>query len=207
MGVITIGEKTCIEAPFDIFNFFKEKYAIKTFFETGTYMGSTSIRSASMFNKVITVELNNELFKKALEKFENLQLKNIIIYNNNSENIIKDYCNNAKESTVFWLDAHYSAGVTSGKDVPSPLLTELKSIMNSELEHFIIVDDVRFICINMSDSIHRYPSIIEITDAVKECGSKYEISIFNDCLFLIPKSKYNDFKEYIITQKYFSETV
>jgi tRNA G46 methylase TrmB len=201
MGMITVGTNIKLESPDKVFKFFKTNFNANIFFETGTYLGETTVKSSYIFEKVYTVELSKELFNNALTKFKNLDLKNIIIYNENSELITKQYCSNCKDRTVFWLDAHYSAGKTSGGDLENPLLKELEYILKSDTEHFIIIDDVRYILTNFQESICKFPNIVDISKVILEYNNdRYDISIFNDCIFLVPKYAFKKFKEFIVKE-------
>ena len=43
-----------------------------------------------------------------------------------------------KESCLFWLDAHYSGGVTGKSNVETPIVQELNILLNHSYFHHVI---------------------------------------------------------------------
>ena len=49
-----------------------------------------------------------------------------------------------REPCLFWLDAHYSEGITVKSDLNTPILEELKHIFAHTIRgHVILIDDAR----------------------------------------------------------------
>ena len=112
---------------------------IKTFIETGTYKGETSI-IASKFFDVHTIEINEKLYNEVKEKYKN---SNINFYFGDSVQILKKL-QEKPMSTMFFLDAHQSGNDTSNNGKNVPLLDELDIILkNNYYPCIIIIDDVR----------------------------------------------------------------
>lgn len=112
---------------------------IKTFIETGTYKGETSI-IASKFFTVYTIEINEERHIEAKEKYNH---SNINFYLGDSVEILKKFQENPMP-TMFFLDAHQSGNDTSNNGKNVPLLDELDIILkNNYYPCIIIIDDVR----------------------------------------------------------------
>lgn len=116
----------------------------KIFVETGTYHGDT-VKLALEFgyDQIHSVELNDELYTKAVEMFkDNSKVK--IWHGDSAEmltEIIKEIGN---EPATFWLDAHASGDLVGGKSGGTPVVDELKAIGESLCkEHSIFIDDRR----------------------------------------------------------------
>jgi hypothetical protein len=113
----------------------------KTFVETGTYYGDTAKWASTEFKTVFTIELSDYLYN--LTKNELLSKGNIIPKLGNSKNILSDILGETDSNIVFWLDGHYSGGITAGSDDPCPLREELKIIHKRNNDDIILIDDSR----------------------------------------------------------------
>ena len=108
-----------------------KKFNIKTFFETGTYHGGTAKIVSNYFDKVITIESNNESYNIALDNLKNIN--NCSLYLGNSPEIMDQQLKENNNSIFFFLDAHW--------DDYWPLLDELKIIKNKNLKPVIAIHD------------------------------------------------------------------
>ena len=135
-----------------------------TFVETGTYRGSTTMAMAKIFNKVFTIELQEFLFVEAKATFERNNFTNIQPLLGDSSEKLKDILGEIKGNSVFFLDGHWSGGITAKGNKDCPLLEELKIINSFSGKAVIIIDDYRLF------NTRRNEDWIEITDAsVTEC--------------------------------------
>jgi hypothetical protein len=112
--------------------------------ETGTYLGGTTELLATNSSNVISIEPEENLFKLARLKFANSP--NIRIINGTSEDVFPEIIPSLKGEISFWLDGHFSAGITFKGKKSTPIIDEL-SIIESQLSNFskvvIMIDDVR----------------------------------------------------------------
>jgi hypothetical protein len=85
-------------------------------------------------------------------------------------------------SALFWLDGHYSAGITGRGEEDCPIWGELASI-NGKLPHpyVIIVDDAR--CFGVNEG---YPTLGELRAYVSEKLPSHRMSVENDLIRIIP---------------------
>lgn len=122
-----------------------EKYGNgNVFVETGTYIGETvdMVLETKLFKTIHTIELNDELYKAANEKYA--KTKNVVLYHGDSIDCLKEIVASLAEPATFWLDAHASGHLVGGKSGGSPVLDELDIIASSPIkEHTIIIDDCR----------------------------------------------------------------
>ena len=133
---------------------FIKKYNITHYFETGTGEG-VSLEYASKYNfqKLYSVDLDEELFKRAENRFKNDE--RIILVNNYSTEAIKNLLPTIEnESTIlFFLDAHfpgadfhkvtYEESIRHHKQNAFPLEQELNLInqIRNLKNDIIIIDD------------------------------------------------------------------
>ena len=116
-----------------------------TFIETGTYKGEMVEALRNNFKALYTIEIDQTLFsdaKKRLEKY-----KNIKVLNGDSAEVLGEILKSQNENIIFWLDAHYSGGVTSMSNVHTPIEKELETIFRYEKDKnkkcYLLIDDAR----------------------------------------------------------------
>jgi hypothetical protein len=126
--------------------------------ETGTYMGDMSRTFAKLGYEVHTIEVSRTLSDVI---FPTLQSIGVHCYCGDSgvmlSKIMQKILNGGATKANFWLDGHWSGGITSrASDYETPIVNELNSIA-SYLPQFksvvIAIDDVR--CFGNNTS---YPS-------------------------------------------------
>ena len=80
---------------------------------------------------------------------------------------LKDVLAQENESCLFWLDAQFSAGVTTKGDKETPAENELAHILKHPLahEHVILIDDAR--CFTGKGD---YPSVQKLKDLTLSVG-------------------------------------
>jgi hypothetical protein len=170
-------------------NAYKEKYGLKILVETGTFMGETVEYFKNSFAKVISIELAEDLAKKAQKRFEND--RNVTIIQGDSGKVLKDLVEQAAEPFLFWLDGHYSSEFyvgdefikTGRTDVDTPVEEELRTILASDLKHVILIDDAR-----LFTGVSDYPSIPKLKRMVRRSGKNYEVRVENDIIRITPSN-------------------
>ena len=79
---------------------------------------------------------------------------------------------------LFWLDGHYSEGVTGKGDKETPIYEELSHIFDSEGRgHVVIIDDAR--CFGENPA---YPSVEELSEFIASRRPGAAISIEDDSI-------------------------
>ena len=152
------------------------KYGTNVFIETGTFMGDTIESCKSTFKKLISIELDQKLYEAAKDRFK--KHKHISIYHGDSGEVIEKVLTDVLEPCLFWLDGHYSEGATAKGKLNTPIIDELKHIMNQGVDgHVILIDDAR--CFTGGDD---YPTIEFLRIYVKERNEKWNFSIDFDII-------------------------
>ncbi|MBC7886423.1 MAG: hypothetical protein H7Z13_00940 [Ferruginibacter sp.] len=144
--------------------------------ETGTFHGDMVEAQKNNFKKVISIELAVKLFKRAQKRF--IKDNNVTIIQGDSGKVLIELMKSITEPAIFWLDGHYSAGITAKGNTECPIFEELDAILRSKFfNHVILIDDARFF-IGKGD----YPSIDKLTDFVKSKNDKYNVEVKNDII-------------------------
>jgi hypothetical protein len=116
------------------------RYSIETLVETGTYLGDMVESCKDSFRRIITIELSRDLHARATERFK--ADKHVSVLHGDSSDVLLHVLARLDGRCLFWLDAHYSGGVTAQGDVLTPIYTELDCIFGARASnHIVLVDD------------------------------------------------------------------
>lgn len=115
-----------------------------TWIETGTYYGDTAAVLSKLASHVYTIEPEPTLFRKASLRFSDTP--NVEVVLGLSEEQLPGILEKVSGDVNFWLDGHFSQGVTHKGPVETPIIEELR-IIEKHLERLqsvsVLVDDVR----------------------------------------------------------------
>lgn len=157
---------------------YAKKYKLKYFVETGTFQGETIATMSPYFQRVDSIELSEELYRRAKIKFKNN--KKVTIWQGDSGKILNKILPTLDKPTLFWLDAHGSGGVTAQGEEWSPIINELNHIVKyAEYNHVILIDDAR------GFTGHLSPKIKEIENVIKKSKLKYNFEVKDDIIRII----------------------
>ncbi len=146
------------------------------FVETGTNLGLTTEVASRHFQKCITIELDEGLYKDACKKFKDTP--NVKVYRGDSADVLPKLLEDIDQPTVFWLDAHFPKKTGEKAKAVSPIKYELEAIFDHPVkDHVILIDDARkFI------GLLGFPTIRELNSFVIKNGGGYQMRINNDII-------------------------
>ncbi|MEP6645466.1 MAG: hypothetical protein ABJC12_00135 [Saprospiraceae bacterium] len=156
---------------------YQRKSGYHVFIETGTFLGDMVEAQKDRFNKIISIELAGHLYRKAKKRFRNNE--KVTIVQGDSGKVLPEILNNIHEPVVFWLDGHYSAGVTAKGDKSCPIYEEIDAIFNrkNQFNHIILIDDAR-----LFTGKRDYPEVVKVTGYIRAKNSNYQLEIKDDIL-------------------------
>lgn len=159
---------------------YAQQYNLKIFVETGTYYGEMVDAMKGIFDRVYSIELSQEFFEKAEEKFKSW--KNVELLMGDSGKVLENVMKRVDQPSLFWLDGHYSSGVTARGEEDTPIYKELQHILNSEdLRHVIIIDDAR-----LFGNDPAYPSIKELKEFIYSKRENVQVTVKDDSIRIVP---------------------
>lgn len=133
-------------------------YAVKTLVETGTFLGDMVHACRKNFHQIVSIELDPQLYQNASRRFGSE--RHIKIHEGDSGNLLPKITAEISEPCLFWLDGHYSAGITAKGDLDTPIMNELSAICDHPIDaHVVLIDDARLFT-GQGD----YPTIDEVRD-------------------------------------------
>jgi hypothetical protein len=159
---------------------YSKRFGLKILVETGTYYGDMVEAMKEDFDRLYSIELSKELYEKAKERFK--KAKNIELICGDSGRELGSLMSKLDQPALFWLDGHYSGGVTARGDKDTPIYEELDHILHSpDRGHVIIIDDAR-----LFGNDPGYPSIQELTDFIKSINPNLDIVVQHDIIRITP---------------------
>lgn len=154
---------------------------IKVLVETGTYLGDMLEAQKSYFQLLISIELSHKLHRRALKRFKG-ETK-IQLLQGDSGKVLHQVMQQLKEPAIFWLDGHYSAGMTAKGDKECPIFEELDAIFSApqSMKHILLIDDARCF-VGAND----YPTIDKLKAYFKQHQLPYQIEVQQDIIRCTP---------------------
>lgn len=168
----------------DRINHLQASTGIQIFIETGTLIGDCLIGVQGSFRKLYSIELDwgiYQLAKRRLSSYSHIEL-----FHGDSSTRLNEILDRLTEPAIFWLDAHYSAGVTALGEVQTPVMQELKVIFDHRIHgHYILVDDVKDF-----NGLNDYPTVHDLLEFVRSYGrGLYSGRVDGDIFFIEPTKK------------------
>ena len=149
---------------------------LRLLIETGTYLGETISHCINAFKEIHSIEISNDLFQKAEQKFKHEI--NVFLYMGDSAKVLPELLKSINVPSIFWLDGHYSAGITAKGKKNTPIIEELDSILAHPLEdHVILIDDAR--CFIGEED---YPTLFELKEFIEERKPQFQIKLKHDII-------------------------
>jgi hypothetical protein len=153
---------------------------LKILVETGTCLGDMVHSCHKHFKQIYSVELDKTLAFKARERFK--LYKHIKILQGDSSDELIGILSEIHKPALFWLDGHYSEGITAKGKLNTPIIQELTHILNHPLKnHLILIDDAR--CFNGTND---YPTIEELKAFVTNQNPNVAFEIKDDIIRITP---------------------
>jgi hypothetical protein len=148
--------------------------------ETGTYYGDMVEAMRSHFEKVYSIELSSELYERARRRFRGAGNVELLCGDSGVE--LGKIVARLDRAALFWLDGHYSAGVTAKGVKDTPIYEELDHILSArDLGHVIIIDDAR--CFGVDAD---YPTLEELKAYVLARRPNLAITVQDDSIRIVP---------------------
>ena len=153
---------------------------LRVFVETGTYRGEMLKALYEDFGKLISIELSEELFEAARAKFA--AFPKIHLVQGDSGVKLREAIKDLAEPALFWLDAHYSAGITAGAGMDAPIIKELSCLSSRpQPRDTILIDDARLFGWDFG-----YPKLKVIREYTAKHWPRHVFSVESDIICITP---------------------
>jgi hypothetical protein len=174
----------------DLVAHLKQVLPLPIFVETGTFEGESTAQVLPLFEQIYTVELAEEYYLKATQRFEG-EAK-VQTYHESSEPFLRRLQPSLRDrSVLYWLDAHWCvADETAGETSQCPLLEELAAIASLNPESVILIDDARlFLCTPpVPHRVTQWASLDAIVRQLFTLSDAHEVMVLNDVIVYYPRA-------------------
>lgn len=117
-----------------------------TFIETGTWVGDTIFAMEPLFDTLYSIEISPLVHNTTKKKYKGEKIKFIL---GDSGEVFPLLLPTVQEKAIFFLDGHYSGGITGQGEKDCPLVEELEAIQNLFTpEAILVIDDYRLFATN-----------------------------------------------------------
>jgi len=148
--------------------------------ETGTYAGDMVFAMKERFESIVSIELSEALARRARRRFK--AFPHIRILQGDSGELLPRLLAGIASPCLFWLDGHDSAGVTASGDSASPVMRELKAILDRPAANrVVLIDDAR-----LFRGTHSFPELRELRELVQRTRPDWGFTVRNDVIRLDP---------------------
>jgi hypothetical protein len=114
-------------------------FRLHTLVETGSYLGDTVAALRRDFAHIYSIELSPELARRAKERFQTA--RNVTIVEGDSGTMLPEIVRGLRAPVLFWLDGHFSGGVTARGTLDTPLVAELDTVLRHPVQGIVILID------------------------------------------------------------------
>lgn len=147
--------------------------------ETGTYMGDMIRESRRTFRQIISIELDPALCARARHLFK--ASPQVSIVEGDSGEKLAQVLTGVDRRALFWLDGHYSGGITARGIEDSPIARELAAIADHDVKgHVVLIDDAR--AFTGDDG---YPSIRELLALARRLFPSSQSTVADDIVRIV----------------------
>jgi hypothetical protein len=158
---------------------YRSVYKTGILVETGTYLGDMVEAQKNFFDTVYSIELSPKLYKRAQKRFKGDN--RIVLLLGDSGIKLSEVVAQLRQPAIFWLDGHYSGGITAKGDKECPVPEEITAIFKSPLPNIVLIDDAR-----LFNGTHDYPTLEAIRQQVKDNRENYSMETKDDIIRLTP---------------------
>lgn len=150
------------------------------FVETGTYMGDSLWTFRDEFTSLQSIEVQPELARIAAGRFRTLG--HIRIIPGDSAEQLARLVGPDMPATLFWLDGHYSAGITGKGKTDCPIDMEIAALERATGRFSILIDDARLFGTDPS-----YPTAGEFKARLGRMFPAHEVEQECDIIIVRPR--------------------
>lgn len=158
---------------------YKKQTNAEVFIETGTYLALMMEAMQPHFDSLTSIEISEYLNQRAKSIFGHHANLNFELGDSGVKmaEVVKKF----NEPILFWLDGHYSGGITGMAEIETPIVAELEAIFAHPLasQHAILIDDAR-----LFNGERDYPKMEDIKSFIQSKKADAEICVENDILVI-----------------------
>jgi hypothetical protein len=169
----------------------RDRLHLRRAIETGTYRGRGTRLLAGVFPAVITIEVAPALARAAQQSLTGVA--GVEVREGSSRDVLPELVD-AAVPTLYWLDGHWSGGVTGGAGEECPVIAEIEAIAAGHPDDCILIDDARLFLAPPTPP-HRaeqWPTYRQIEDAIAASRPGHLVIEAHDIIVAVPAAAADD---------------
>ena len=152
------------------------RHGLRTWVETGTYLGFMVEELRCDFDRIITIELDAELCRIVRQRFAGLS--HIEVVEGDSGHKLREVCAGLSEPAIYWLDGHFQPNIGTMMGGETPVLHELETLF----KHWrpgtvVLIDDAR-----LFGERPDYRSLKAVIEQVKTFDERLSVEVRDDII-------------------------
>ena len=156
------------------------EHGLRVLVETGTFNGEMLARQLQNFKQLVSIELDEALFQAARRRFAAHPQVRLICGDSGVK--LAEAVKDLNEPAMFWLDAHYSFGITAGRGTDAPIFKELLCLTGRrQFRDAILIDDARLFGFDFG-----YPSLRKIKKFATLHWPDHDFYVESDIICVVP---------------------
>ena len=174
----------------------RDAFGVRSFVETGTYIGDTVANLCGDFETLDSIELSPDYYSHATNRLA--AQPNVRLTNADSAGGLEIVLKRLPlDPAIIWLDAHYSGGNTAKGHSNTPIEAELNVIAaQPQRNDIILVDDLRLFSqarpgFLQHETMADYPQAHDLVELLNARPPGYDCFALSDALLAIP-TKFRD---------------
>jgi len=155
---------------------YARRHGLRTWVETGTYLGFMVEELRRDFDRIITIELDSELCRIVRARFEGQP--HIEVVEGDSGIKLSDVCARLPEPALYWLDGHFQPNIGTMANGETPVLHELTTIFAYwRPGTVVLIDDAR-----LFGGRADYPPLSAIVSQAKAFDPRLGVEVRDDII-------------------------
>lgn len=155
-----------------------KKYNVKTFIETGTFLGDMLEAVQANFDTLYSIEIVDFIYDLAKNRFKNNSKINLLLGDSSTK--LPELVKQLNAPALFWLDGHFSGGDTGFGETGCPIYAEIDTIFASPHKHIILIDDARCFIGAVG-----YPPLAEFEQVIKTKMPNASFEVKDDIIRIV----------------------
>jgi hypothetical protein len=151
-------------------------FATRVLVETGTYQGDMVSAVKDSFATIYTIELDPDLHRRARARFAGDP--RVSVLGGDSAEVLSEVLPHIERPCLFWLDAHHSGGITARGRVDTPIIDELRLILEACLPRTVILIDDARLFVGEND----YPTLDVLRQVVLARRPAWAVEVLDDII-------------------------
>jgi len=158
---------------------YARRHRLSVLVETGTYRGDMVAAMRNTFREIHSIELDADLHRSATDRFAGSP--HVFVYQGDSGKVMPAVLKGLQEPALFWLDGHFSGGVTAKAGTDTPVRAEVAEIFRAGGHaHVVLIDDAR-----LFTGEGDYPSLAELESLVRGFRPQASVTAEDDVIRVV----------------------